>query len=91
MPPRCQVRAALVFAAAPFAAAIAITFLAGRLAAAPVVKQAEAVVRAMTPVLPKPPKHIHVMQPEIGSPCLVQGCAHKRTEAKGKFVGGRRK
>ena len=34
---------------------------------------------------PTPPKHIHVMQPEIGSPCLVLGCTKQRASPKGKF------
>lgn len=31
-----------------------------------------------------PPKHIHVMQPEMGSPCLVQGCSVVRINPPGK-------
>ena len=33
----------------------------------------------------RPPRHIHVMQPELGSPCLVQGCNHLRQGPSGEF------
>ena len=36
-------------------------------------------------IVESPPKHIHVMRGEIGSPCLVLGCAHQRQEPKGEF------
>ena len=39
-------------------------------------------VKTMEP----PPKHIHVMQEAIGSPCLVRGCTNIRQNPKGKFV-----
>lgn len=32
-----------------------------------------------------PPRHIHVMQAELGSPCLVQGCQAVRQRPKGTF------
>ena len=36
-------------------------------------------------LLQKPPRHIHVMQPEVGSPCLVLGCAAVRQNPRGKW------
>ena len=43
------------------------------------VERAEALgIKELAP----PPRHIHVMQPEIGSPCLVLGCPHVRLSEK---------
>ena len=56
----------------------------GESAAPPAVEGETKAMRTAT--VAKPPRHIHVMQPEIGSPCLVAGCGAARQKAKGGFV-----
>ena len=38
----------------------------------------------LKPISP-PPRHIHVMEAPIGSPCLVRGCSASRSKPPGKF------
>ena len=37
-----------------------------------------------------PPRHMHVFQPELGSPCLVRGCLAVRQNPKGSTFKGRK-